>query len=149
MQFDHGGLQILDDEECRSLLATAPLGRIVFTDRALPAVQPVNFVLADGDVVIRTSPHSRLAAAARDAVVAFEIDAFDAAARTGWSVVVVGHARAVADPSELAALRDLPLRSWAPGEHGHFIRVHPEIITGRRLPEHGTDHRREADRAEA
>ncbi|MFF5262347.1 pyridoxamine 5'-phosphate oxidase family protein [Actinomadura viridis] len=135
MPFDRGGLEVLDIEECRSLLADAPLGRIVFTDRALPAVQPVNFTLAGGDVVIRTSPSSRLAAAARDAIVAFEIDDFDVAARSGWSVVVVGHARAVTDPGEMALLRSLPLRPWAPGEREHYIRIRPEIISGRRTPD--------------
>ncbi|MFD0854208.1 pyridoxamine 5'-phosphate oxidase family protein, partial [Actinomadura adrarensis] len=78
MKLDQGGLEILGPEECLTMLATTPLGRIVFTDRALPAVQPVNYTLADGDVVIRTSPSSRLAAAASDTVVAFEIDDFDA-----------------------------------------------------------------------
>jgi nitroimidazol reductase NimA-like FMN-containing flavoprotein (pyridoxamine 5'-phosphate oxidase superfamily) len=134
MRLDHGGLEILDAEECRSLLAATPLGRIVFTDRALPAVQPVNYVLADGDVVIRTSPGSRLATAAGDAVVAFEIDDFDTASRTGWSVVVVGRARAATGTAELDALRALPLQTWAPGEHDHFIRIHPQLISGRRIP---------------
>lgn len=138
MPLDHGGLEILDSEECRSLLAATPLGRIVFTDRALPAVQPVNYIVADGDVVIRTSPASKLATAASDAIVAFEIDDFDAASRTGWSVVVIGRARAATDPAELAALRALPLRSWAPGERDHFIRIHPQLISGRRTPGHTT-----------
>lgn len=135
MRLDHGGLEILDIEECRALLAATPLGRIVFTDRALPAVLPVNYVVAGGDVVIRTSPDSRLATAANDAVVAFEIDEFDADARTGWSVVVIGKASGITDPIELGRLRSLPLRSWAPGEREHFIRVHPQIITGRRTPD--------------
>jgi nitroimidazol reductase NimA-like FMN-containing flavoprotein (pyridoxamine 5'-phosphate oxidase superfamily) len=139
MKLDQGGLEILDPEESLTKLATTPLGRIVFTDRALPAVQPVNYILADGDVIIRTSLTSRLATAARDTVVAFEIDDFDATARTGWSVVVIGKARTVTDPAELAALRALPLQPWAPGERGYYIRVHPEIITGRRTPPRSGD----------
>lgn len=133
MPLDDSGLEILSPEECRALLAEAPLGRIVFTDRALPAIQPVNYTLADGDVVIRTSPSSRLATAAADVIVAFEIDDFDTGTRTGWSVVVVGHARTVTAPDEQVALRSLPLRSWAPGGRDHFIRVHPQIISGRRV----------------
>lgn len=39
-------LHILDDRaECLSLLRTVPVGRIVFTECALPAIQPVNFTL--------------------------------------------------------------------------------------------------------
>ncbi|XVQ09689.1 pyridoxamine 5'-phosphate oxidase family protein [Spirillospora sp. CA-255316] len=135
MPLDHGGLEILDTGECRTLLAATPLGRVVFTDSALPTVQPVNYVLAEGDVIIRTHPASRLATAAHDAVVAFEIDDYDAAARTGWSVVAIGKARGVSDPAELAVLRVLPLHSWAPGERDHYIRIHPQIISGRRTPE--------------
>lgn len=133
MQLDQSGLEILDEDECRALLARAEIGRIVFTHQALPAIQPVNFALSDGDIVIRTSRRSRLATAAAGAVVAFEIDEFDTEARTGWSVVAVGHARHVADSADAAALEALPLRSWAPGERDHFIRIRPELLTGRRI----------------
>ncbi|HLV73453.1 nitroimidazol reductase NimA-like FMN-containing flavoprotein (pyridoxamine 5'-phosphate oxidase superfamily) [Actinomadura hallensis] len=133
MQLDQSGLEILDEDECRALLARAVIGRIVFTHHALPAIQPVNFALSDGDIVIRTSRRSRLATAASDTVVAFEIDDFDAEKRTGWSVVVVGHARHVSDPADAAALEALPLRTWAPGERDHFIRIRPELFTGRRI----------------
>ncbi|WP_019633347.1 pyridoxamine 5'-phosphate oxidase family protein [Actinomadura atramentaria] len=134
MTLDRGGLQILDDGACRALLAAVPIGRIVFTDRALPAVQPVNFTLVDGDVVVRTSSDSRLAAAVRDAVVAFEADDYDARTGTGWSVVVIGRARAVVDAAELAALRAVPLRPWVRGGPDRFLRIRPDLLSGRRLP---------------
>ncbi|CNG77688.1 pyridoxamine 5'-phosphate oxidase-like FMN-binding protein [Mycobacterium tuberculosis] len=133
MQLDHSGLEILDEDECRRLLERAEIGRIVFTHHALPAVQPVNFAVAGGDIVIRTSPASRLAKAAADTIVAFEIDEFDTAAETGWSVVAVGPARHVTDPADAAALEALPLRTWAPGERDYFVRIRPELITGRRI----------------
>jgi nitroimidazol reductase NimA-like FMN-containing flavoprotein (pyridoxamine 5'-phosphate oxidase superfamily) len=132
--FDSSGLEILSSAECRALLPTVPLGRIVFTHGALPAVQPVNFVVVGDDVIIRTSAGSKLAAAARNAVVAFEVDDFDAERRGGWSVVIVGHARRVSDATDVAALTDLPLRPWAPGRRDDFIRITPEIVTGRRIP---------------
>lgn len=131
---DSGGLEILSEQECRNLLAGSLLGRIVFTDRALPAIQPVNFLVSGGDVIIRTSSGSKLAAAARNAVVAFEVDQFDADARTGWSVVVVGHARVVSENGALSRLRSLPLDSWVPGERDHYIAITPELISGRRIP---------------
>ncbi|NVI91726.1 pyridoxamine 5'-phosphate oxidase family protein [Actinomadura sp. BRA 177] len=88
-------LEILGRAECVALLRSAPVGRVVYTDQALPAIQPVTFVL-DGDeaVVVRTAPGSKFDAALRGAIVAFEVDAFDPAARTGWSVTAVGQARA-------------------------------------------------------
>lgn len=133
MTLDSAGLQVLEREECLTLLASVPVGRIVFTDRALPAVQPVNFVL-DGDrIVIRTTAGSRLASAAGDAVVAFEADEFDALSRTGWSVTMVGHARAVRDRTEIAELSLLPLTPWAPGGRERFIVLHVQQISGRRI----------------
>jgi nitroimidazol reductase NimA-like FMN-containing flavoprotein (pyridoxamine 5'-phosphate oxidase superfamily) len=132
--YDSGGLEILTDEECRELLGAVSLGRIVFTDRALPAVQPVNFALCHGDVVIRTSAGSKLAVAARDAVVAFEADAFDSAIGSGWSVVIVGHARVISDDEDLVLLRTLPLRPWTPGGREYYIAITPQLISGRRLP---------------
>ncbi len=50
-------LEILGRAECVALLRSAPVGRVVYTDQALPAIQPVTFVL-DGDeaVVVRTAP---------------------------------------------------------------------------------------------
>ena len=67
---DRAGLEVLAREECLQLLAEAPIGRIVFTDHALPAVQPVNFAMLGTDIIIRTSPESKLAQAIRDTVVA-------------------------------------------------------------------------------
>ncbi|MFI7464862.1 pyridoxamine 5'-phosphate oxidase family protein [Nonomuraea sp. NPDC049646] len=133
MQLDSSGLQVLSREECLRLLSSTPIGRIVYTDRALPAVQPVNFCLDGERVVIRTSIGSKLAAATRHAVVAFEADEFDPAMRTGWSVTAVGHARAVTDPAETARLAALPLSPWAPGSRDHYIVVDAEQVSGRRI----------------
>ncbi|GAB2842614.1 pyridoxamine 5'-phosphate oxidase family protein [Actinoallomurus bryophytorum] len=132
--YDTEGLKILTEQECRELLGTVALGRIVFTDRALPAIQPVNFVLADGEVVILTAAGSKLAAATRNAVVAFEIDKFDHALATGWAVVVIGHARVIAEDGELDRMRSLPLKPWNEGEPVHYIAITPELISGRSLP---------------
>jgi uncharacterized protein len=132
--FDTAGLEILDAAECRRLLGTVPIGRIVFTRRALPAVQPVNFVLHGDAVIIRVGAGSTLAAATRDAVVAFEADQFDAEYQRGWSVVVTGHAHEVTDPDTYRELAELPLRPWAPGVRDHLVRIPLDIVSGRRIP---------------
>ncbi|MFG1969043.1 pyridoxamine 5'-phosphate oxidase family protein [Nonomuraea fuscirosea] len=132
MKLDSAGLQVLTHEECMRLLPARPIGRIVFTDRALPAVQPVNFCLDGQDIVIRAAAGSKLAAATRCSVVAFEVDDFDTDARSGWSVTVVGYARVADDPEEIARLERLPLTPWAPGRD-HFIVVTAVEATGRRV----------------
>jgi uncharacterized protein len=133
MKLDSAGLRVLSREECLRLLALVPIGRIVFTDRALPAVQPVNFVLDGEDIVIRTAIGSKLSAATRNAVVAFEADEFDTSGRTGWSVTAVGQSRTVIDPEEIERLAALPLETWAPGSRDHFIVIRAEQVSGRRI----------------
>lgn len=132
-EIDSAGLERLGRAQCFALLKSVPIGRIVFTEAALPAIQPVNFVLDGEVVVIRTAIGSKLAAAARKAIVAFEADAFDADAETGWSVVLIGRAEPVPDGPELERLQALQLAPWAGGERNHYIRIAPEIVRGRRI----------------
>ncbi|MGP4095485.1 pyridoxamine 5'-phosphate oxidase family protein [Nonomuraea sp. KM90] len=44
------------EPEALRLLARVPFGRIVFTRQALPAVRPVNHLVVDGQIVIRSNP---------------------------------------------------------------------------------------------
>jgi nitroimidazol reductase NimA-like FMN-containing flavoprotein (pyridoxamine 5'-phosphate oxidase superfamily) len=131
---DSAGLEVLTDEECFGLLGKVTIGRIVFTDRALPAVQPVTFAMDDRSVVIRTASRSRLAVAATGTVVAFEADEFrDDLARSGWSVVAVGRAARISDDRQLAQVRRLGLQPWAAEAAEYYLRMTIEIISGRRL----------------
>ncbi|GDY28698.1 pyridoxamine 5'-phosphate oxidase family protein [Gandjariella thermophila] len=131
--FDSAGLEVLDRAECLRLLQSVPVGRIVFTDQALPAVQPINFAILDESVLFRTSHGSKLSAATRNAIVAFEADDFDNGLRNGWSVVIVGHATEVLNRDELRRINTLPLRSWMPAGPEHVIRISIERIAGRRV----------------
>jgi uncharacterized protein len=133
MHSDGSALQRLSRDECLTLLASVPAGRIVYTRRALPAVDLVSFALDHGDIVIRTGRGGTLAAATRGAVVAFEADQLDPAGQSGWSVTAIGPAGEVTDPGELARLQATGLRPWAPGEPDHFIRISPVMLNGRHL----------------
>jgi uncharacterized protein len=118
--------------ECLAHLRTAPVGRLVYTDHALPAIRPVNFVLDDEDVIVWASLAGEITTVP-DEVVAFEADEIDAVTRTGWTVVVVGPARPVLDPGRLidASTPGGPVLGSAP--FGRVLRVHIEQISGRRL----------------
>lgn len=48
-------LEVLNRRQCLDLLPRVRVGRLVFTEDALPAVQPVNFRLWRDDVVIRVA----------------------------------------------------------------------------------------------
>ncbi|WP_052768553.1 pyridoxamine 5'-phosphate oxidase family protein [Streptomyces humi] len=67
------------------------------------------------------------------AVVAFEGDAVDADAQSGWGVVGTGPATVVSDPAVHERLARTGPRSWAPAPHEVFVRVEPELVTGRQL----------------
>jgi len=132
--YRNDGFRELDRQECLRLLAKVPVGRIVHTRQALPAVLPVNFCLdTDGAVLLRTAAASELVRAIDGAVVAFEADEVDAVAHCGWSVVVTGGAAGVTDPAECERLARIGPRSWAPAPQEVFVRVEPELVTGREL----------------
>jgi len=133
MHSDGSALQRLSRDDCLTLLASVPAGRIIYTRRALPAVELVTFALDEGDIVIRTDPGGKLAAATRGAVVAFEADQLDPAGQSGWSVTAIGPSSAVTDPGDLARLQAIGLTSWTPGQRDHFIRISPVMLNGRHL----------------
>jgi hypothetical protein len=104
---------------------------VVFTEAAMPAAYPVNFVaLADG-IVFRTRAGGGLDSAVRGTVVGFEADAYDEELRTGWSVLVVGPAEEVADPDVHGLFpRGEP---WAGGDRDRLVRIRYGRVTGRRV----------------
>jgi nitroimidazol reductase NimA-like FMN-containing flavoprotein (pyridoxamine 5'-phosphate oxidase superfamily) len=126
-------LDILDRKQSLELLQTVQVGRLVFTEHALPAVQPVNFRLWKGDVVIRVVGRWKVAAAARPIVVAFQADELDLDLRAGWSVTVVGHAQLITDVDDLVKLSGIFLQPWVDGRRDYFVRIRTEKVTGRRL----------------
>ena len=126
-------LEALSRAQCLDLLRTVCVGRLVFTEDALPAVQPVNFRLSGEEVIIRVAGGAKPAAARENAVVAFEADELDPDLREGWSVTVAGHAVVITDVGELVELSGLWLRSWVEGRRDHFVRIRAEQVTGRRM----------------
>ena len=130
-----GALSVLSDATCRELMGTRSVGRLAYiARRGVPDVVPVNYVLFDGDVLIRSGPGPKLQAAERQEPVAFEVDDLDEDGRSGWSVVV--HGRASRPPwSELEHL-DLVGAPWATGPRRQLIRITPRRLTGRRI--HGS-----------
>jgi nitroimidazol reductase NimA-like FMN-containing flavoprotein (pyridoxamine 5'-phosphate oxidase superfamily) len=131
VRFDADGVEILTAHECVRLLATRPVGRLVFHEEGLPAVRLVNFVVDDGNVVFRTGGGQTYAVAVRGDVVAFEVDDYDVDTHLGWTVTAVGRARLVAEPADAA--RPVTPRPWASGDRRHVVAVDIATIDGRRL----------------
>lgn len=127
----------LSRAEAMRLLGTIGHGRVVFTRQALPAIRPVNHLIDDGRVIVRTRLASRVSAAVRSRnssgqVVAYEADDLDPQQRTGWSVVVTGLASTVTDPDQVARYEQL-LHPWVNMAMDTVIAIEPEIVTGSRI----------------
>jgi nitroimidazol reductase NimA-like FMN-containing flavoprotein (pyridoxamine 5'-phosphate oxidase superfamily) len=118
-------IEVLTRGQCLELLRAMRVGRVVFTESALPAVQPVTFRVHGQHVVIRVHHGVNLTAITGNAVVAFEADDLDPDLLTGWSVTVVGHANLVDDVDEVGDPSD--------SHSDHYVGITVEKITGLRL----------------
>jgi len=130
---ESGEVVRLDRAECLRLLATVPVGRLIFTVNALPVVRPMNFLLDDEQVVVRTAAGTVAARKAAGSIVAFEADQLDPATASGWSVTVTGPAQLITDPAAIIRFSSLPLVPWAPGPRDQFLTISTELVEGQKV----------------
>lgn len=132
---DHRGSQVMSREECDRFLQETPVGRVAFLLDGEPQILPVNYRYEDGSIVILTTAGSKMEAAEMHHRFGFEIDDWDPASRTGWSVVAHGSGEVVSEPDEISRLQDLGLETWAvEGETKDlWVRLRLDDITGRRV----------------
>jgi len=131
---DWSGLEILSIDECREHLEYESVGRIGFVDAGSPVILPVNYTMDGHAPVFRTAAGSKLSVGMMQRPVCFEIDNWDRANHTGWSVLAKGIADEVLDEDEVARLQELPVRPWSrPDLRDHWIRIMVEELTGRRI----------------
>ena len=132
---DRAGLEILHLGDCFLLLRSVPVGRIGFVAGGEVVILPVNFTVDGQDVVFATGEGSKLSCVEVGHYVGFEADAYDTAARTGWSVVINGFAEVVDSDEEAARLDGLGMASWGGAEQGRvWVRIRPTTVSGRRIP---------------
>jgi len=128
------GAQRLDDAEAMRLLSSVGYGRVVFTLKTLPAIRPVNHLVDEDRIVIRTRLTSSISTALRSSVgvvVAYEADSLDPQTRAGWSVVVTGRAYTLTDPDQVLRYEQL-LHPWV-NHADTVVAIEPGIITGLRI----------------
>lgn len=127
----------LSQEECLSRLRADAIGRVAMATPLGPRIVPVNYVVQDTSIVLRTSPDSELATYGPDQPLALEIDRFDKEGQLGWSVVAHGRAARILDPNEIGKIeRSFELASWAEGTRTTYLRLVWSRLTGRRLGAH-------------
>jgi nitroimidazol reductase NimA-like FMN-containing flavoprotein (pyridoxamine 5'-phosphate oxidase superfamily) len=131
---DRSGIEVLSFLQCEELLERGTVGRVGMLVAGEPVILPVNYRYVRGSVVFRTALGEKSDAAAMERPMAFEIDDWDAARETGWSVLVKGTAHEVAG-DDRAVVAASTLRPWARAvERDVWVRIVPNEITGRRLP---------------
>ena len=134
-------LEPFGEAESWQLISAGGVGRIGYTGRFGPTILPVNFTVRDQVIYFRTARHStmeedlRTGIAHADFKVAFEIDHFDEAAHTGWSVLVQGDVHPMESDDEQAMAAAAGVESWAAGDRNLFLRITPTKVTGHRVGE--------------
>jgi transcriptional regulator with XRE-family HTH domain len=128
----HPVLEPMGPTECMRLLERGGVGRVAVASGEEIDVLPVNFVVHDGMVVFRTKPSTVLAGEANGRVT-FEIDRIDEGMRSGWSVLVRGPARVLAEPELRLVEAGAEVETWAGGERDLYVAVTPERVSGRRI----------------
>jgi nitroimidazol reductase NimA-like FMN-containing flavoprotein (pyridoxamine 5'-phosphate oxidase superfamily) len=130
---DRTGIEVLSFLQCEQELERSAIGRMAMVVRGEPVVLPVNYKYVNGCVVFRSAAGEKTGTAAMERPVAFEIDDYDTATCTGWSVLVKGTAELIDDDDPMA-LAAASLRPWATAtERNIWIRIVPNEITGRRI----------------
>jgi uncharacterized protein len=122
----------LDGAACWRLLGTVEVGRLCYTESAMPVIRPVPFVVDGASVVVALSRAVITPAGfTRPTIVAFEAGEWVPSERRGWSVQLVGRALVMA---EVDALRcaERGLTSWINGGPALYVQVSDGIVTGQR-----------------
>jgi uncharacterized protein len=121
----------LSEDACKELLAQHTAGRVGFMAPDGPQILPVTYQYRNGNVIFRTSPHGALSSLVRRTSVAFEIDGIDEEQQSGWSVLVLGFAEAMAHNYLLTSAWETGPVPWADGVRNLFIEIKPRKISGR------------------
>ena len=88
-----GALTELHEDECWDLLRARTVGRVGWQGSDGPTIVPVNYVIDQRAVIIRTAPYTDLGREGTVRELAFEVDDIDPVARSGWSVLICGRRR--------------------------------------------------------
>ena len=130
-----GTLVPIAETECWELLDTTTIGRLAFATDDGIVILPINFLVYEERIYVRTEPGSTIAALADgNDDVAFEVDYHDGWNQWGWNVLVrVAAEEAGTLEGERAITSSGRLGPWAPGNRSLVIRLTPQTVSGRRV----------------
>lgn len=116
---------MLCERECWALLATASVGRLALSVRALPVIVPVQYYLNGRRLAACLGHHELPERSLDETIIAFAADSIDPVTRSGWSVQIQG--RSVI-PSGLRIDTDC---GWPAA--AQLVEIEPGTISGHRV----------------
>jgi len=122
------GLEVLTAKECWQLLAAHGVGRIAYTENAMPTIGPVGYGVVDRHLVMRCR-NARTAAQLHGQVVALEIDDVDLGGSRSVVVVTGVATQLLATHDQHEDESGCPTRC----EHRSAVRLEPGRVVGHRL----------------
>jgi hypothetical protein len=136
MWIDQRGSEVLTRHECLRLLAVGAggVGRVGLVDNDQVVIQPVNYRMFEGDVLIQIGPGSMLEAARDQTILSFEIDEVDAILGTAWSVLVQGLARVVDQDAAAGGAHAAQAPPLVPEPGASLVGIRTGVLSGRRFP---------------
>lgn len=112
---------VISEQECWNLLATASVGRLAVSVRALPMILSVQYYLDNRDITACLGHHELPERSLNEAIIAFAVDSIDPRTRAGWSVEIQGRSVVPNVGFDTACGRPTA---------GQVVRIEPATITG-------------------
>ena len=126
-------VKTMTDLECVTQLSNTPVGRIAFLQDGMPSMAPVNYRWHEDTIVFRTQEGQKLVGS-QGRPVCFEIDGWNRARKTGWSVLVKGIASEVTEWAAKEQLEQIGLTPWTNDVwRRRWVQVLPMEVTGREI----------------
>lgn len=125
-------------QRCWELLATASVGRLALSVRALPVILPVQYHLTGRRLAVCLGHHEIPESSLNDAVIAFTADSVGSETRSGWSVQIQGRSSiprrngfdtACDQPAAGQVVEIVP--GTITGHHVHLCPVIDALLAGR------------------
>lgn len=126
------GVEALTSVQCWRLVEQATFGRLAVDGAdGRPNIFPLNFMVREGVVFLRSGPGTKLKTIALHPAVALEVDGEDA--EHHWSVVLRGNAERMSVDVDIEASGVLALVTASPTAKHNFVRIAGAVATGRRF----------------
>ncbi len=117
----------LSEQECWELLATASVGQLALSVRALPVIMPVQYYLDGRSLAVCLGHHGLPERALDETIIAFAADSIDPVTRSGWSVQIQGR-------SVIPRRRRIDTDCGSSAEaQAQVVTIEPGMISGRRM----------------